>query len=67
MSTIQTKNKMANKIHENQFYFVANAQLFDSSEQTVKVSQMSTMAINIVVAFHVFIRIIRHAAVPSTN
>ena len=33
MSKIQTKIKMADKIHENRFYFVANAQLFDSSEQ----------------------------------
>ena len=29
MSTIQTRNKMADKIHENLFSFVANAQLFD--------------------------------------
>ena len=33
MSKIQTRNKMADKIHENKFYFVANAQLFDRSEQ----------------------------------
>ena len=32
MSTIQTRNKMDDKIYKNQFYFVANAQLFDSSE-----------------------------------
>ena len=25
MSTIQTRNKMDDKIHQNQFYFVANA------------------------------------------
>ena len=32
MSTIQTRSKMDDKIHKNQFYFVANAQLFDNSE-----------------------------------
>ena len=51
MSTIQTRNKMADKRHENQFYLVANAQLFDSSEQT-EVSPMSTMAVNITGTFH---------------
>ena len=50
MSTIQTRNKMDNKIHENQFYFVANAQLFDSSEQT-EISPMSNMAVDIAAAF----------------
>ena len=59
MSTIQTRNKRADKIHENQFYFVANAQLFDSSEQT-EVLLMSIMAINISAAFHIFIQIIAH-------
>ena len=34
MSTIQTRNKMDDKIQENQIYFVAYAQLFDSSKQT---------------------------------
>ena len=34
ISTIHTRNKMANKIHENQFNFVANAQLFDNPEHT---------------------------------
>ena len=48
---------MADNIHENQFYFVANAQLFDNSEQT-KISSMSTMAVNIAAAFHIFIHII---------
>jgi len=28
MSTIQTRNKIDNKIHENQFYCVANAHSF---------------------------------------
>ena len=32
LSTIQTRNKMDDKIYQNQFYFAANAQLFDSSE-----------------------------------
>ena len=54
MQKIQTRNKMADKMHENQFYFVANAQLFDSSEQT-EVSLMSNMAVNIGGAFHIFI------------
>ena len=35
------------------------SQLFDSSEQT-EVSPMSTTAVNIAAAFHIFIRIIGH-------
>ena len=54
MSKIQTRIKMADKIHENQFDFVSNAQLFDSPEHT-EVSPMSTMAVNIAAAFHIFI------------
>ena len=49
MSTIQTRNKMDDKIHQNQFYFVANAQLFDRSE-TDEISPMSNTAVNIVIA-----------------
>ena len=60
MSTIQTRNKMDEKIHKNQLYFVTNAQLFDSSEST-EISLMSNMAVNIAAAFHIFIQIIRHA------
>ena len=60
MSTIQTRNKMDEKIHKNQLYFVANAQLFESSEST-EISPMSNMAVNIAAAFHIFIQIIRHA------
>ena len=44
---------MANK----KFYFVAKAQLFDSSEPT-QVSPISTTAVNIAAAVHIFIRII---------
>ena len=54
MSTIQTRNKMDDKIHQNQFYFVANAQLFDSSESN-EISPMSNMAVNIAAAFHIFV------------
>ena len=50
MSTIQTRNKKAGKIHKNQFYFVANAQLYDNSEQTEE-SPMSNTAVNIAAAF----------------
>ena len=46
MSTIQTRNKMDDKIHQNNFYFVTNAQLFDSSESN-EISSMSNMAVNI--------------------
>jgi hypothetical protein len=60
MSTIQTRNKMDEKIHKNLLYFVTNAQLFDSSEST-EISPMSNMAVNIAAAFHIFIQIIRHA------
>ena len=60
MSTIQTRNKMDEKIHKNLFYFVANVQLFDSSEST-EISPMSNTAVNIAAAFHIFIQIIRHA------
>ena len=41
---------MADKTHENRFYFVANAQLFDNSEQT-EMSPMSNTAVNIAAAF----------------
>ena len=51
---------MDEKIHKNLLYFVANAQLFKSSEST-EISPMSTMAVNIAAAFHIFIQIIRHA------
>ena len=60
MSTIQTRNKMDDKIYQNQFYFVANAQLFDSSESN-EILPMSNMAVNIAAAFHIFIQIIGHA------
>ena len=40
-------------------FFVANAQLFDTSEQT-EVLPMSTTAVNITAAFHIFIQIIGH-------
>ena len=60
MSTIQTRNKMDDEIHQNQFHFVANAQLFESSESN-EISLMSNTAVNIAAAFHVFIQIIGHA------
>ena len=60
MSTIQTRNKMDDKIHQNKFNFVANAQLFDSSESN-EISPMSNTAVNIAAAFHIFIQIIGHA------
>ena len=50
MSTIQIRNKMDDEIHENKFYFMANAQLFDSSEST-EILPMSNMAVNIAVFF----------------
>ena len=50
MSIIQTRNKMDDKIHKNLFYFVANAQLFDSSESN-EISLMSNTAVNIAAAF----------------
>ena len=59
MSTLKTRNKMADKTYEKQFYFLANAQLVDNSEQ-MEVSPMSIAAINIAAAFHIFIRIIGH-------
>ena len=40
---------MDEKIYENQFYFVANAQLFDSLEST-EISLMSNTAVNIAAA-----------------
>ena len=46
MSTIQTRNKMDDKIHQNQFYFVANAQLFDSSVSN-EISPMSNTLVAI--------------------
>ena len=42
MSTIQTRNMMDDKIHQNQFSFVANAHLFDSSESN-EISLMSNI------------------------
>ena len=42
-------------MHENQFYFVANAQLFDSLESTEK-SPISNTVVNIADAFHIFIQ-----------
>ena len=59
MSTIQTRNKMDDKIHQNQFYFVTNVHLFDSSELN-EISPMSNMAVNIAAALHIFIQIIGH-------
>ena len=53
MSTIQIRNKMDDEIHENKFYFMANAQLFDSSEST-EILPMSNMAVNIAVFFFTF-------------
>ena len=53
---VNNPNKMDDKIHENQFYFVANAQLFDSSELT-EISLLS----NIAATFHIFIQIIGYA------
>ena len=60
MSTIQTRNKMDDKIHKNQFYFVTNAKLFDSSE-SYEIAPISNTAVNIAAAFHIFIQIIGHA------
>ena len=57
---VNNPNKMDDKIHENQFYFVANAQLFDSSEST-EISLMSNTAVNIAATFHIFIQIIGYA------
>ena len=48
MSTIQTSNKM----DDNQFYFVANAQLFDSSESN-EILPMSNTAVSVAAAFHI--------------
>ena len=49
MSTIQTRNKMDDK-HQNQFYFVANTQLFESSESN-EILPMSNTAVNIAADF----------------
>ena len=59
MSTTHTRNKMDDKIHEYQFYFVANARLLDNSEQT-EISQESNTVVNIAASFHIFIQIIGH-------
>ena len=59
MSTIQTRNKMDDK-HQNQFYFVANTQLFESSESN-EILPMSNTAVNIAADFQIFIQIIGHA------
>jgi len=56
MSTIQRSNEMGDKIHQNQFYFVAKAQLFDSSESN-KLAAMSNTAVIIAVAFQIVIQI----------
>ena len=60
MPTIQKRNKIDDKIHQNPFYFVANTQLFDSSESN-EISLISNTAVNIAAAFHMFIQIIGHA------
>ena len=60
LTNILTRSQVDGKIHENQFYFVANAQLLDSSEST-EILPMSNMAVNIAAAFHIFIQIIGHA------
>ena len=60
MSTIQTRNKMDDKIHQNKLYFVANAQFCDSSASN-EILSMSNTAVNIAAAFHIFIQIIGHA------
>ena len=59
MSKIHTRYKVADKKREDQFYLVANTQLFHSSEHT-EVSPMSTTAVSIAAVFHSFIRIIEH-------
>ena len=51
---------MDDKIHQNQFYFVANAQLFDSSESN-EILPMSNTAVNTAAAFHIYIQIIGYA------
>ena len=51
---------MDNKIHQNQFYFVANAQLFDSSESN-EISPMSNTVVDIAAASHIFTQVIGHA------
>ena len=51
---------MDNKIHESQFYFVANVQLLHSSESD-EISPMSNTAVNIAAAFHIFIQIVGYA------
>ena len=62
MSTIQTRNKMDDKSHQNQVYVVANAQLFDSPESNeISPMTMSNTAVNIAAAFHICIQIIGHA------
>ena len=60
MSTTQTRNKMDDKIHQTQLNFVANAQLFNSSESN-EIAPMSNTAVNVAAAFHIFIQIIGHA------
>ena len=60
MSTIQRSNEMGDKIHQNQFNFVAKAQLFDSSESN-EIAPMSNTVVSIAAAFHIFIQIIGHA------
>ena len=60
MSIIQSRNWTDVKIYQNQFYFVANMQLFDRTESN-EISTTSNMAINIATAFHIFIQIIGYA------
>ena len=51
---------MDDKIHQTQLNFVANAQLFNSSESN-EIAPMSNTAVNVAAAFHIFIQIIGHA------
>ena len=48
---INNPDKMDDKIHQNQFNFVANAQLFNSLESN-EILPMSNTAVNIAAAFH---------------
>ena len=51
---------MDDKIYQNQFYFVAKAQLIDSSASN-EISPVTNTAVNIAAAFHISIQIIGHA------
>ena len=62
MSTIQIRNKMDDEIHENNFYFMANAQLFDSSESTeIGIADVKHGCQHRGFFLHIFIQIIGHA------